>query len=574
MDYKYKARLTNWNPEKGFGFVNLEGKRAFVHVTDISPYHERGADLSGQMLVVYSTTEDQKGLRVTSAATLEEHERQLSAKAEEQRQEEMVRLEEIKLLADAKTLLSTKAEELWQKISQNPLDGDRVFILNSDSRLSLKARKNQETATVVSCDSELVVDVNISLTARVNDNQSSTYGRACLRGEVGSETREFTVRKSGYFWARKVREDDPLKETAMAFKAEAVRQLAEAEHARQVAGILKGCELAGIAGLVDPEEVLKSWPTAGDHFPQFGYHGEFEALRWLRQNREKKITAIHDASAEKLGVKATESWYEEATWDPNYDNEAHGGDGMKGPGNYVGGGLKTKRFGWSQEMIRRLCEVDQAQGFTLDVQPLAEAEMLQYLNSCDAKEMASAWAREERIILPENKLKFARIQLARWIRSVRREGAREWRGWKQPPTTLVGEVAEKSETVLAKLKEYQLRKEGLKAEEARKAAENAEEERKLLSLADVRKNWREMTSWRSRSLRNLHPEAQALLEKIRTAQSQAENLKRQRGYSAEAEERLHSQEAERIATEEKREQDARFLTGNAWSALDQLKLKK
>jgi cold shock CspA family protein len=46
------SRITKWNPEKGFGFVSVDGKRVFVHCSAISPRPARGEDLTGHEVVV------------------------------------------------------------------------------------------------------------------------------------------------------------------------------------------------------------------------------------------------------------------------------------------------------------------------------------------------------------------------------------------------------------------------------------------------------------------------------------------------------------------------------------------
>ena len=71
-----KCLVTKWVADKGFGFLAIDGRSAFVHVSDIRPSQERGINLSDQTLVVYSTEEGEKGLRVTRAATLAEHEQE------------------------------------------------------------------------------------------------------------------------------------------------------------------------------------------------------------------------------------------------------------------------------------------------------------------------------------------------------------------------------------------------------------------------------------------------------------------------------------------------------------------
>jgi len=60
-------KIFNFNPERGFGFVQTEKGRAFVHVSSIEGQIPRGIDLNGRALVEVETETGQKGLHVTSA---------------------------------------------------------------------------------------------------------------------------------------------------------------------------------------------------------------------------------------------------------------------------------------------------------------------------------------------------------------------------------------------------------------------------------------------------------------------------------------------------------------------------
>ncbi len=101
-----KCLVTKWVTDKGYGFLAVGGRRAFVHVSDIRPEQDRGVDLSGQTLVVYTTEEGDKGLRVARALTLAEHEQELIRRTEEERQVELQRVESQKTqdAANAKVL--------------------------------------------------------------------------------------------------------------------------------------------------------------------------------------------------------------------------------------------------------------------------------------------------------------------------------------------------------------------------------------------------------------------------------------------------------------------------------------
>lgn len=109
----------------------------------------------------------------------------------------------------------------------------------------------------------------------------------------------------------------------------------------------------------------------------------------------------------------------------------------------------------------------------------------------------------------------------------------------------------------------ELRRCGLREEEARRAAADKAEERRLLSIVTVRKNWRAMLRWvqASGGYRALHPDAQALLERIRSAQDRAAELRR-------------ANQPRRAVAEVKRKESEKsgFLSKGAWGALDDLKL--
>lgn len=109
MNNNQKSKITNWNSKGGFGFVNMDGKRVFVHVTAIQPRQERGADLNGVEIVVQKTEKNNKGFSVVSAITVAEFEKQEKGKKEE----------EEKLAADKQKLaelLPSLQEKLQDKL--------------------------------------------------------------------------------------------------------------------------------------------------------------------------------------------------------------------------------------------------------------------------------------------------------------------------------------------------------------------------------------------------------------------------------------------------------------------------
>ncbi len=83
-----KCPVTKWFPDKGYGFVILDGQRVFIHVSAISPAPWRGTDLTGQTLVVCSTEIGSKGTSVSRATTLEEHDKEIARRADEARRVE------------------------------------------------------------------------------------------------------------------------------------------------------------------------------------------------------------------------------------------------------------------------------------------------------------------------------------------------------------------------------------------------------------------------------------------------------------------------------------------------------
>lgn len=98
--FPQKGLVTEWFPEKGFGFVAIGGKRIFVHVSDINPWHDRGVNLKGKTLVVHSTEDSPKGRRVSCADTLEEYEKRETERAEEARKKELAQKESLEKKAE------------------------------------------------------------------------------------------------------------------------------------------------------------------------------------------------------------------------------------------------------------------------------------------------------------------------------------------------------------------------------------------------------------------------------------------------------------------------------------------
>lgn len=565
-------KISERKSKGGYGFVRVNGERAFVHASAVdSDFEEDTRDLSGKTLVVYSTETTEKGLSVVRAETLKQHQQSLESLREEMEREESKH----KKISDRKSELERfvleRGEEIFRTTEINPAKECNTYsqtVIDEDGcQLSLKVL--HQVVTVVSIDAKLIVKVSYTATLFARAN-----GKGIPYMEIpfeGLPKREFSFEAEGVHWANDVAKDDPLRSSAIAL-CEAERLRAEQErYDRQLAGVREGLELAGIADLVDPEEVLKGWPNAGDLFSRVSQQYResepmIESLRWFRTRRKKLIeVTLDELSESKFGVTSLKTWYEAPTYDRYADS---GGDGMKGPGAYVGGGVKSKREKWATEIVEKVVSADNAAVNRLDLLSLIEEELLTYFKTEDEKILNSPWVKEKDIVLPESKVCYARKCLANWIREWRVEGPKTlWGEWRKPPQVGDPSMVQKAEEIFIRLKASALRKEGVERELAQKAAENAVEEKRLLDIATVRKDWRQMLTWNHRSLQGLHKEAIVLLEKIRVAQQRADNLAGPRLW-----EREKSLQKESLARVE--QEKARFITGNTWGALDSLNLDK
>lgn len=83
-----KCPVTKWFPDKGYGFVTIDGRRVFIHRSVIRPQPLWEADLTGQTIVVLTTVSGLKGLSVSRAVTLEEHKKEEARRADEARRKE------------------------------------------------------------------------------------------------------------------------------------------------------------------------------------------------------------------------------------------------------------------------------------------------------------------------------------------------------------------------------------------------------------------------------------------------------------------------------------------------------
>ncbi len=565
-----KCQVLDWNPTKGFGFVRVKGERAFVHISDVSPWHARGADLNGKILVVYSTEPDSKGPRVKEAATLEWHEKRLAELREKFKREEEARALEARVRAELPEFAARRLEDLFDMI-----EGDAARLSFHEASLSeglfqLRSNPTAKSVQAISFGADHL-RVRISFTAVVLAEHVSPH---ISIGEVGR--RRFSYVAEGLHHASRLRNGNPLKARIMAFYEADEERKKEEKYQHQLAGVRKGLEFAGIADLVNPEEVLKSWPTAGDSFACINQeYDEKEpmlvAKRWFRDKRRAEIERILDEQAGALGVETVRRWVTEMRWDPNYDDELYGGDGMKGLGGYVGGGERSERHKWSSQIIQRVFEADNAAGNRLDLAPAIEAELLAYLKAEDDAEIAKGgFAREANLKLPESRIRFARKRIGEWASSWMSNGGKDvWQRWITPPQVADEAVAKKADQLFIALKARALRKEGVEKEAARLAAENPAEEYRVRSIARVHRDWKELSRQSPRRVsRDLHPDAMALLEEMRAHRNVADHQHSQEIGQADG-----ADEACQAAQEIEEARD-RFLTGDAWRALDGLSLKK
>lgn len=590
MQAASKHLITKWIPTEvsgrerkgGFGFIRDNGESVFVHISSISSCSDEeigNKDLTNFVLVVYSIEPVSKGLSVTKAATLKRHEQRLAELREDVLREEEARNLKMRTQDAVADLSVRRLEELFAGIESNPRKFfeacPKPVIREGDYSLDPGMDNRYVSAQVVSLGETLTVKVFFTVYVGAVCEKPRVY-IAC------EEKREFSFIAEGFKFANLISRDDPLREAAIRLRDFRRQQYQEAQYTREISIICKGLLLAGITDLVDPYEPFADVYASGFHFLDMDRDsstGEpiLSALKWFRQKRKAEIENLLDSRAAELSVETAKRWIEPAYWDSSYDNEANGGDGLKGWGNFVGGGPRSQRYSWAIDIVEKVVAADNVASNRLDISAMTEYEFLEYLKAQDANELCRGdWAREENLKLPQSRTLFTRGRIAAWIRSWRKEGPRTWREWRKPPEINDIDLAKKAETIFISLKERTLRKEGVKKELARKAAENAVEEKKILDLAKVRKNWREMLSLSQRSLRGLNPEAFKLLEKIRVAQQRADMLAGPRRWEREqierdkAAEKAREQDEQRLAKE--RMESARFMTGSAWNALDGLKL--
>lgn len=112
----FEAAITKWITEKGFGFIEHEGKRIFVHRKSFDPQVQAGTDIAGRKIWVKETEMGEKGLLVKKAITLETKAQQ---ELEEQKREiaKKERVDELRLKQQAEvTRFQNNPHEIFQLI--------------------------------------------------------------------------------------------------------------------------------------------------------------------------------------------------------------------------------------------------------------------------------------------------------------------------------------------------------------------------------------------------------------------------------------------------------------------------
>jgi len=314
----------------------------------------------------------------------------------------------------------------------------------------------------------------------------------------------------------------------------------EAEYSQSRHGVWQGLVLAGLDGLISPDEPLKDWPSAGAHFPlpHYSRTDKLCAWVWYAERRQVEATGLLTEAAQSAGIEYQKTWYEAPSWDPNYYSRNDDSDNIycgSSCGEYVGGGIRSAPLLWFTEALQRISAADEAANLRADLPSLVVAELKRQMEILDSETLSETnlpWAEESKLHLPESKEK---------IRAIRSEEAR----------------------IKKDARVEELRQRGLREEDARLAAQNAEEEKRLLDLAKVRQDWARMLNWLpgSGGYRGLHPEAQALLEEMRKKESELR----------EAAWKLEQKRAEEQARKKQAEKES-FLGKGAWDALNGLKL--
>lgn len=556
-----KGLVTEWFPEKGFGFVAIGGKRIFVHVSDINPWHERGINLKGKTLVVHSTEDSPKGRRVSCADTLEEYEKRETQREAKALKEALAKQEKLRVKAELQDFLLRNQTGCLEEVKKNPKAFFSAYlqtVLREGSYVINVTSDDKEVKVLSTEDNGLTVEASFSLWTCASCENSH------LSVSISKDT-EFprvSFVTGGVFWAEHVSQGDPLKGVAMALYREDIRDKEEKRYAIQLAGVVKGLESAGISDLVDPQDVLAKWPTAGERDYFGGQHGAEQALKWLGQKRENLADSILSARVKDVGINAYNVTTGGGFVDKNKVDENNGW------GTWVDEYTHYSWKPWAQEILSQVLATDKAAGFRLDLSTLVESAFNNHLKVEDERTLSRGCYREDSLYLGENKIRCVRKRIADWVRDFRKNPNSYINGWGSAPNVENLELAEKVTILSEKIKCRLLAKQQALVEKKR-----------LEDVTNVRKNWRDMLTWSHRSLSRsgLHQDALNLLEKIRVAQNRAGDLAGPRRWEMERRSYELLEQARREAEEEairkKEEESEQFLSQGAWSALDKFGFK-
>lgn len=525
-----KGLVTGWNPERGFGFVAVDGERAFVHVSDILPYQERGINFYHQTIVVYATEVGDKGLRVTRAATLRRHEEKMADEAERLRQEEARQHE-----ADERKKVQEAKDTAFRAVYPELLE-------------TWRATLEDRTLTYLSEDTFSPGSSSLAMPDWFKDAPHD------LKQEVCGIAAPFNKQRNDWAWA------------CVARRWEEIRQIGEK--------IAQAISLSAGEFQVWFTKTSAGCTNIQNHWVRMGSSVDLEMDLTNDLVNHKHGLAAEDFDQLADGFKLETHSYRHSGGYFNTNRT----DDYNGWGTWEPERTTSTRLGWAKEVLARIYAADNTADYKLDLAPLVKNELHLHMEMLDKKELSRGeWTSEDGLFLPSNKVLFARKCVVNWIRLCRKEGARQWRDWRNPPTIKDPVLAERTKQLFVKIKERTLRKEGIAVEVARRAAENAVAEKRILDLAKVEENWVTLIDSGWKTVKSLHPDAQARLEELRATRGEELRVAKETQAQKTREEAARQYEVKRLAEEEAlrqlEEDRAREMTGNAWDALDGLKLK-
>jgi hypothetical protein len=541
-----RCLVTNWKPtikvserkwSGGFGFVRINDQSVFVHASVVySCGDEDAKDLTGKTLVVYDTEITEKGPSVTRAATLAEHEKCLAKLREEIKREEQARIESEQAL-----LRKQKAEEAFRQeypallaAWRDELPAKVAALLSRELQPGLPMDLNPKWISRQDIPWDLEQEVRVIL--EPFEAQIRKWSLECLSRrwetirQIGTEVAEKIGLSAAGFatWFKKESRDSNY--FLLWRDPETVR-----EEIEQVLVRYKR-DLAWNSSLPVREKIIAlAQSNANTHGTWSRADLSGTTMLTLTKDRPQIIAAYLG------GARA----------------------------DVISGTYGNSGESWSYDSGRNVCYGE------WEIRPDL-AEMIREGRSGEA-----LWRVRREIAVLEAPLRRAgRAADHAWVRwvlshtpiGVTAEKLVTSEGLNYPRTSDVrGRAEALAIRVLEKYPKLHRAFRDAHTASIRKATEDA----RLSSVAQVRENWREMLSWGPRNLRDLHPDALALLEKIRIAQQRADQLAGPRKWEREREERERQEEIARQAKEkaaaEKAAEDAKFLTGNAWGALGDLK---